>query len=333
MTHDILYESVNIILENSPEISKDELIQILEDVNSPITRKFQEKLYKSVIDKAHVDFGDIPKSAGNIRNYSGYNSMIDTINAIESLAKEEKAIEVLKYVKILNDAIKNIADLSATYQKGFQCKSEYVGLEYNSYVYLCVQATTALIYGFIDVVKDPRKRLMEIKIKNSKVRADLSYFEQLQKFNAVCDKYGVEYNKSLEAMMKDKDNFTGGEIGLGVAAIVAIVPVTLLAIRKILSTVYNSRVKLSDYLKTQSEFLELNKACVESNQMLTEQDRNRILKDQQEKSITLKRLADKISVKARKAVTDTNRELDRENKSYSLNSLVDDVESSSLEIF
>ena len=333
MTHDILYESVNIILENSPEISKDELIQILEDVNSPITRKFQEKLYKSVIDKAHVDFGDIPKSAGNIRNYSGYNSMIDTINAIESLAKEEKAIEVLKYVKILNDAIKNIADLSATYQKGFQCKSEYVGLEYNSYVYLCVQATTALIYGFIDVVKDPRKRLMEIKIKNSKVRADLSYFEQLQKFNAVCDKYGVEYNKSLEAMMKDKDNFTGGEIGLGVAAIVAIVPVTLLAIRKILSTVYNSRVKLSDYLKTQSEFLELNKACVESNQMLTEQDRNRILKDQQEKSITLKRLADKISVKARRAVTDTNRELDRENKSYSLNSLVDDVESSSLEIF
>ena len=46
---------------------------ILEDADSPITRKYQEKLYKSIINKAHIDFGDIPKSNGNIRNYTGSN--------------------------------------------------------------------------------------------------------------------------------------------------------------------------------------------------------------------------------------------------------------------
>ena len=49
-----------------PVAESEQIRLVLEDVNSPVTRKYQEKMFQAVMDKAHIDFGDIPKSAGNI---------------------------------------------------------------------------------------------------------------------------------------------------------------------------------------------------------------------------------------------------------------------------
>lgn len=328
----LLTESVDTLFNNSSNVTKEEIYSILEDVNSPIARKYQEKLYASVLNKAHVDFGDIPKSEGNIRRYTGYQTMMDTLDAVESLAKEEKAVEVIKYVSIVKDAIKNIANMSASYEKGFNNKSEYVALEYNVYVYLTVQATTALIYSFIDVMKNPQKKVMEMTVKNSKNRADLMYFDLLKKFNAMINKHGMDYQKTLETM-SSKNNFVGAGVIVGTAAIALIIPFSLRMTRKVLSAVYKSRVDLSEYLKIQSEFLELNKSCIESNQALTENEKSKILNKQTKQVQTLNRLSDKLAVKNRKAVVDTERELNKEDSRISLDGLRDEIENSSLELF
>ena len=141
------YESMLILSEKeqlSYRESKD-LQEVLEDVNSPVTRKLEEKLFKSVIDKKHINFGSIPLSKGNIKDYEGYSAMEGTLNTIKDLATENKAGDVIKYVEIVQKAIENIAGMSVAYQKGFQFKNEYIAIEYNSFVYLCVEATTALI--------------------------------------------------------------------------------------------------------------------------------------------------------------------------------------------
>lgn len=332
MSSFLLTESVDTLFNNSSNVTKEEIYSILEDVNSPIARKYQEKLYASVLNKAHVDFGDIPKSEGNIRRYTGYQTMMDTLDAVESLAKEEKAVEVIKYVSIVKDAIKNIANMSASYEKGFNNKSEYVALEYNAYVYLTVQATTALIYSFIDVMKNPQKKVMEMTVKNSKNRADLMYFDLLKKFNAMINKHGMDYQKTLETM-SSKNNFVGAGVIVGTAAIALIIPFSLRMTRKVLSAVYKSRVDLSEYLKIQSEFLELNKSCIESNQALTENEKSKILNKQTKQVQTLNRLSDKLAVKNRKAVVDTERELNKEDSRISLDGLRDEIENSSLELF
>ena len=91
-------DSINVLATdvNGPSYLKEssEIRLVLEDANSPVTRKFQEKMYKSIIDKAHIDFGDIPVSKGNIRNYKGYNTMCETLNVISKLAQEDKAPNV-----------------------------------------------------------------------------------------------------------------------------------------------------------------------------------------------------------------------------------------------
>lgn len=306
---------------------------VLEDVNSPVTRKYQEKLYKSIIDKAHINFGDIPKSEGNIRNYTGYNQMIDTLNTIIALANEEKAKDVIAYAETVLKAIKNIEDLSSTYNKGFTSKTEYVAMEYDTFVFFCVEATTALIYSFVEVVKDPSKNLYEMKIKNTKLRADEFYFEQLEKFNRVQSKNGIDYRKMLETMCdKGKNNFTGATV-IGIAAVSAvalsIVPIT----REVIYQIYNFRGKLSDSLEVQANFLELNKACVENNELMDAKKRMKVASRQEELAKKLHKLSDGIRVKSSKSIMDSKRAIQSDNKMLSIDSIRDEVSNEPLELF
>lgn len=305
---------------------------VLEDSNSPITQKYQEKMYKSIMTKAHIDFGDIPKSAGNIKEYTGYNNMVDTLNTIQKLAENDKAFNVIDYVNIVQTAIKNIEGLFTTYQKGFSTKTEYVAMEYDTYVYFCVEAITALIYSFVDVMKSPDKQILDMKIKNTKLRADEFYFEQLKKFNKVQDNMGLEYRKMLENMCdKGKNNFTGATM-VGITTVIAvsmaIVPIT----REIIYQIYHFRGKLSESLEMQANFLELNKTCVENNELMDANRKQKVLAKQEKLAKKLFKLADSIRVKSSKSILDSKRELKNDNKMLSIDSIKDDISNSPFEL-
>lgn len=327
------YESMLILSENeqlSYRESKD-LQAVLEDVNSPVTRKLEEKLFQSVIDKKHINFGSIPLSKGNIKDYEGYSAMEGTLNTIKDLATENKAGDVIKYVEIVQKAIENIAGMSVAYQKGFQFKNEYIAMEYNSYVYFCVEATTALIYSFVEYVKRPDSDTLVMVIKNSKLRADEFYFEQLKKFNTVCDTQGVNYRKMLESMCTSKDNFIGTTAMIGmatvIAAAIAIIPIT----RAVVYQVYFLRGNISEQLEIQAQFMEMNKTCVEANSALTVQKKKEIVAKQEKLVKTLRKLSDVIRVKSSKSVEVTTKETKNENKNLTIDSIKDEVSNSDFE--
>jgi len=333
-----LTESAKIIVDNTTfddyyTKKLDEVVTILEDVNSPLTRTYYDKLYESILSKAHIDFGDIPKSEGNIHNYSGYNTMVETLDTIRSLAGEQKVKEADMYADIVVTAIKNIASMSATYQKGFTTKTAYVALEYNLFVYLCVEATSAILYSFVDYIKDPAKDTMEIKIKNSKLRADEFYFDQLKTFNKMIAKHGIDYRKTLETMCnKGKNNFLGVDtvVGIGVisAVVFGIIPVT----RACIYQIYKLRSSVSDFLEMQSKFLELNESCVRNNSNFDDKKKKDILDRQKKLAATLKKLSDGIRVKSAKSIADSKKELDNDNKSFSMDGLRDSASNDPLQL-
>lgn len=327
------YESMLILSENetlSYRESKD-LQAVLEDVNSPVTRKLEEKLFQSVLDKKHIDFGSIPKSKGNIKDYEGYSAMESTLNTIKDLATENKAGDVINYVDIVQKAIENISSMSVAYQKGFQFKNEYIAMEYNSYVYFCIEATTALIYSFVEYIKRPDTDTFVMVIKNSKLRADEFYFEQLKKFNMVCDTQGVNYRKMLDSMAVSKDNFIGTTTAIGIATVIAaaiaIIPIT----RVVVYQVYHIRGNISEQLDIQAEFMEMNKSCVEANSALTVQKKKEIVAKQEKLVKRLRKLSDTIRVKSSKSVEVATRETKNENKSLTIDSIKDEVSNSDFE--
>lgn len=334
----VLYEDSIRLLNGgeTPSIKeKSNLRAILEDVNSPVTQKLHAKLFQAVIDKKHIDFGDIAKSEGNIKQYSGYQTMMDTLNTLMQLAQEQKSKDVVKYVNVVLTAIHNIEDLSSTYARGFQTKSDYVMLEYNTYVYMCVEATTALLYDFTDYIKNVSAMKVEISIRNTNNRADLFFFNQLASFNNVNATMGMDYRKYLDSCSnKGKEGFTGlstdGMIGLGavLAVAVSIVPIT----RKAISFVYKVRGDVSNELQMQANFLEMNKACVEANPAMTIEEKKKVLNKQEKLKRNLESYAAKIKVKNVRAENESAKTMKSEDKMFSVSNLKDEVSNSDFQI-
>jgi phage regulator Rha-like protein len=331
-----LFESVDILVKDRDSLRygyEFERVQsILEDANSPITKKYQEKLFQSVIDKGHIDFGDIPKSAGNIKAYKGYNNMVETLTTLNSLAIDQKNNTVIEYTSIVQKAISNIEQLSSTYSKGFISKTDYVILEYNTYVYTCVEATTTLLYTFVDYMKRPDQDTMTITLSNSTLRADLFYIEQLKKFNNVNDKMGIDYRKMLESLCsKGKNNFLGAEMVIGIAAVsvaaMAIVPIT----RELIYRFYHLRGSLSKSLEMQASFLEMNAACIQSNEVMTAEKKKKVLDKQLKLKNRLMKLSDFLKVKGVKSSQNSARDIKASNKMLTLDNLQADVSSSPIE--
>lgn len=339
MDHVYLFnEAVNILLEdnipyNQLGYRKRDILTVLEDANSPVNRKYHEKLFQSVIDKKHINFGSIEKSRGNIKEYEGYANMIEVLDVLEKLAISEKSDDVLKYTKIVKTAVDNIVNLSTTYEKGFSTKTDYVILEYNTYVYTTIEATTTLLYEFIDYVKRPDMVTMRIALKNNKTRANLFYFEQLEKFNNVIDKMGIEYRKMLENLcVKGKNNFIGVDEMIGITAIsvvaFAIIPIT----RELIYQFYRMRGNIATSLEMQAKFLEMNETCLEANDALKPEKKKEIIAKQKKMANGLSRLAEKLKVKTNKSLVSAKKELTKQNKMLSIDSIQDEIGNSPLEM-
>lgn len=324
--------AVNILTESeNPSIMEEREIQaVLEDASSPVTTKYLEKLYDSVIEKGHIDFDDIPLSKGNIVEYKGYTNMVEVLENIMRLASDGKSESVVSYTRIIKDAMVNMRALAPLYQKGFKMHNEYVMLEYNTFVYTIIQAVSTLLYEFVDYIKKPDKPTVEIVLKNTKYRANTYYIEQLNSFNKVNQK--MSYSKYLEGMLQnDRNNFTGVEaIGLGViiAVALAIIPIT----RELIYKFYNVRAKVSDCLAQQAYFLEMNKTCIEANSDFSDKKKDSILLKQEKIKNLFLRISDKLRVDHAKSINSGKAMIQSDNKLLTLDGIKKEVSDSPLSL-
>lgn len=323
------YESALILMEDGDMKSLSGIITYLEDTLSPVNQRLQRNLYQSMIDKDHIDFGDIPNSRGNIRNYSGYDHMMETLNVMEELAKNEKNRNVIEYVEIVKTTIKYIETLTSTFEKAFQVNCPFVIKEYQIMVYMCVEATTSLIYQYVDYIKRPNLDMFDIKLRNTKMRGDAFYFDMLTKFNKTMDNMQIEYREMLEEMMSQKkSNLIGTDDIIGIATVSAVAYFIIPFTRRLIYHFENMKGKLSESLAAQAYFLEMNKASVESNSAFDAKKKKEILDKQDRMRKLLISLSDKLRVKYTKAISTTKKDLDRDNKRLSIDGLKKEVSDS-----
>lgn len=333
--YDSMYEAVSILSEseNPTHRERSNIQLVLEDSSSPIRSKYLSKLYDSVINKAHIDFDNIPLSKGNIVEYSGYTNMIEVLENILKIAADSKSSSVVEYVNTVKDAIAHMRTLAPIYQSGYKMRNEYIILEYNVMLYTIIQATSALLYEFVDYVKKPNQISIEITLKNNKYKANTYYFQQLNKFNKINEK--MQYSSYLKAMLQNgKENFIGVDtaIGIGVVATVALAIIPIL--RELVYLYYNTKSNLSDCLAQQAYFLELNKAVVEANSDLNQRNKEQILIKQEKVKNLCTRLSDKLRVTHLKSLDSGKAQLQSDNKLLTIDNIRKEVsDSSPLQLF
>lgn len=306
-------DAAKLLCESSNPSDKElhEALLVLEDTNSPIANKYVEKLYDSVVSKSHIDFDDIPTSKGVLKNYKRFPQLQETITAIEGLAKEQNNAEVGSMVSELQLAISNLNKNSPIYAQCFTKNCEYGIIEYNTYVYTLIQATSAILYDYVQYIKDPSVSKINVTLRNTVMRADKFYYEHLKKLNAITSK--PDYAKYLGTILNNgKEGFLG-YTALGIAAVaavaVSIVPIT----RELIYQFYHLRTKVADCFEQNAYFLEMNKLAVENNASFSEKQRAEILRKQENCRNKLTRIANKLRISSAMSDDNSRRAIQKDN--------------------
>ena len=293
----------NIVMEASSEEDKKYMKSMSKDDINQINGTLLQNLYKSVIDRKNIDFGDIPDSAGDIEKMKYYANTVECLNTLEKLYRQHN-IEEPTLVTI-RTAISNMKKYRPQFQDGFRRKHDFIMLTYNSLAMSIIDATSFLIASFMDYVVSPNNAYAVGKnANNSRGRVVTS---SLEKFNSMSN--NNQFGDALEYMlMEQRKNFAGETVvvtGAIIMILLSIVPI----IRELIFFYYHSRVRLSDYLNMQADFLEMNKLAVQASEK-SPTERKAIIKKQDDVIKKLRRKADKLQIND----VDTNDVVKKEQK-------------------
>lgn len=293
------------------------VVSLTEADISNVSSNLVSKLYKSALAKAHVDFENIPMSRGDITKYSGYVDMMECLSIIENVASKSNI--KIKELDVINNAIGNIVSLRDTYVKGYAVGNNFIMLQYCTLVSACVEATSGIIASFVEFTKSVDN--IQFTIINPKTHPASLAIKDLSDFNKTVS--SGEYNKVCNIMLKTdgKGIVTESAVVITIAVITSIAAVISL-MRHIVFRLYYARMKISDYLKLQATFLEMNKANVEAKSSgLSSQKKKEVVKKQHDLAVKLMKWSDKIRVDSVMNEKKVNTELKNENSTYTLDTM------------
>lgn len=278
-----------IVMEASSKEEKKYASTMNKDDVHQINGTLIQNLYASVIKRKDIDFGDIPNSAGDIEKLKYYDSTIESLDTLENLYRNNSIDE--PSVGEVKRAISNVKRFKSQFTTGFRLKHEFVMLMYNSIVMSIMDATSLLISSYVNYVVSA-DQFYYLDHELDKKRGYVS-LENLRQFNVACENGNM--NQALNYMIDEgKKSFAGGDIMIGGAVIMCLLSIVPL-VREMVYYYYRCRVKLSDYLSMQADFLEMNKLAVESSKK-GPTERRAIVKKQENVIKKLRKTADKLTI-------------------------------------
>jgi hypothetical protein len=311
---------MKILLENANSFAeRNQVMGLMESEAQAVNNSMVANLYKSAIEKSHVDFEDIPESRGDITKYSGYASMVGSLDVIKQIAATSNI--KIDEIQVIEQAISNITAYRDTFERGFRLDREFIILQYNTLVYACVEATSILISSYVDFVKRPDR--VEFTIMRDSKRGGYLAIQNLQKFN-LSVKQG-DFAKVMNAVVG-----AGGEGFVGIddlvvpSLIMGGVLVLVPLVRELIFGFYYSRMRISDYLSQQAMLLEINKQNIQASTLPAKQ-KNEVLKKQAVQIEKLRNISEKIKVDRTMSDNKATIEMNKENKTWTIN----DVQSQS----
>lgn len=313
--------AIDILLENASSFKeKQEILTLTEAESSAINSNMVGKLYKSVLDKSHINFEDIPRSKGDITAYSGYKHMAESIEILKQLSA--KASIKIEDVEIVDKALTNIVANRDMFELGFKLDKEFVILQYNLLVTACVEATSVLISSYVDYVKRVDK--VEFGIINAKHQSGAVCIESLKKFNQSVA--SGSFAKAVNYVNKNssvKESMVA-TVAMTAVGVVAAVVVIITLMRELVFHYFNMRMGLSDYLKMQATFLEMNRNSLMANDRIPAQDKLKIMKKQEDLANKLSRMSEKLRVDQNMADSKATAQKKNESKGWTLSSVRDE---------
>lgn len=284
------------------------------------------KLYDHLVEKVDdIDFGDIPKSRGDITKLPNYAKVLDCISIIRGIL--ENAKQDLDPVIVLEDAIKNLNEYKEVFVKGYQLNMELPMVVYNTMVLSIYSGISILISSCIEFVKSTDNTGFDIALDKVQLKKtkDALIFRDLKAINKAFENGSLP--RALEQMLKQNTKKFVGEAletialaGAVIGVILNIIPI----LRELVFYFYYSRTQVANYFDAQSALLQMNAYNLAAKATDDSKDIEAIKNKQLKIADKFKRLANMISVKNNKAEISAEKETKALEKKLKIADVVDD---------
>ena len=284
------------------------------------------KLYDHLVEKVDdIDFGDIPKSRGDITKLPNYAKVIDCISIIRGILENSK--QDLDPVIVLEDAVKNLNEYKEVFIKGYQLNLELPMVVYNTMVLSIYSGISILISSCIEFVKSTDDTGFDIALDKVQLKKtkDALIFRDLKSINKAFENGSLP--KALEQMLKQSTKKFVGEAletialaGAVIGVILNIIPI----LRELVFYFYYSRTQVANYFDAQSALLQMNAYNLASRATDDSKDIEEIKRKQLKIADKFKKIANMIAVKNNKAEISAEKETKALEKKLKIADVVDD---------
>lgn len=280
-------------------------------------------LYQDIVEKPHVDYGDIPRSRGRVEKYKGTANMIKSLDIIDEICAKSgnKTSPCADAVQEIKSAIVNLSNNATKFEAGFKTENDFIIVLYNSIMLACVEGTSHILSSYIDFAK--RIDGAEFKLVDGKDRSGGLHLDVIRNFNRGC-KSGEIQRSMNESILNNRKNF-GGITVASALAVGAGATLIIPTIRNLIFGVYYSRMKVADFLEQQAQFVEANNTSVKNLSGLSPKEKDDIAGKQLKFASKLMQLSDKIKVDYKLASQRGDNDVNKANSKYTLKNVNDKV--------
>ena len=301
-----------IVIEASSYEDRKYISMLTESERLEVNGTLIQNLYRSVIERNTIDFGDIPDSMGDIEKVKYYDTTLECLNILKSAPDSTDYIKTS--VSDVLSCISNMKGLKSLFGTGFRINHQFMQIMYNSMVMAIIDATSMLISDYVTYCMGADGRS---SVNLDKNRGNVC-LDNIRKFNKMYMKGDV--TKSLNYMISEYKKSALGTTLVITTVVIGVLLAIVPLIRELVYFFYSSKVKLYNYLELEAKFLELNKTVVQaSNKSAAE--KKKILQNQEKKILELHRLADKLKVTNEDTQIQMAKEIAKDNSGYSLNNM------------
>lgn len=286
-------------------------LKVLEEADqNKVLVALTSKLYNHLVDKVDdIDFGDIPKSRGDITKLPNYDKVVDCIKIIRGIL--ESSQQDLTPVVVLEDAVNNLDRYKELFIKGYQMNIELPMVIYNTMVLSIYSGISLLISSCIEFVKAPNNTGFDIALDKVQLKKtkDALVFRNLKSLNESFNQ-GV-LPRALDEMSRQhgKNYVKESFIGTGITAVVLMVILNIIPIlRELVYFFYYSRTKVANYFDAQSALLQMNAYNLAAKATDNSKEVAEIQKKQLKIADRFKKIANMIAVNSNKAQVSADKE-------------------------
>ena len=301
------------------------LLSMNEAGQNSVLMSLTSKLYDKIVEKCDdIDYGEIPKTKGDITKLSKYESMKETISIIHNILKEYN--QDTSPVDELSVAMSNIETRKDLFERAYRYNAELPIAMYCNVVLGIITGISYMIATCIEFIKDPGTESFRIaldKVAYAKTKDHMIY-NTLKAFNKSCQKR--DFDKVMEAVLKSSTkNFAGAAVIGGIAiGLIGTILVLIPVLRELIFMFYYIRMKVSDFYDIQADLLQMNAYAVEANNSIDSDERKKIVAKQLKCVDKFRKVSNTFAIDIKKAevMTDKEKKSDDETKM-----LIDDIES------